>query len=188
MSPKQNRTFRSRTMCRMKNIIMWDVLLNVRGSNVATWQKILTPSFLRLWDGRLRFRPEDYFHLGYDAVWLTWNLPASERPAISIFSLTDKDSSFHREDCRHMAFCVAWLNRSLQTSGSLTLKSSGWYRCISLHWNVCKFLPNLEDIPSQNTAFFVEHLQKTGSHTWKLRYYIKSFEYGEMLRCHSQTF
>jgi hypothetical protein len=168
----QNRTepsVSSRTIYRMKNIFMWDGMLSVRGSNVTTWQKSLTPSFFRLWDGRLRFHPEDYFHLWCDVVLLTWNLPASERPATSIFNFIDKDTSFHCEDSCYMGFCAVWLNRSLSTSRSLILKYSGWYRCISLHWNVCKFLPNHEDTMSKKTAFIVDHLQKIGSHTWKLQ-------------------
>jgi hypothetical protein len=188
MSPKQKRTFRSRTMCRMKNIFMWDVMLSVRRSDVATWQKSLTPSFFRLWDGRLRFHPEDYFHLGCNIVWLTWNLPTSGRPATSIFNFIDKATSFHSEDCCHMEICAVWLNRILPTLGSLILNSSGWYSCISLHWNVYKFLPNLEDTTPKKTAFFVDHLQKIRSHTWNLQYYIKSFGYGQTLRCHRQTF
>jgi hypothetical protein len=162
MSPKHNRTFHSRTLCRLKNIFMWVLRLSVRGSNVTAWQKILTPSIFALWVGRFRFHPEDYFHVGYDIVWLTSNLPPSEKPATSIFNFVDKDTSFHRECCCHMGFCAVWLNRCLLTSGNLILKSSGWYRYISHHWNVCKFLSNLPEgsiLPRPATENRLSHMK-----------------------------
>jgi hypothetical protein len=68
---------------------MWDVKLCVWGSNVATWLQNLVPSFLKLWDGRLSFHPEDCCHMGFGAVWLNGNLPPPGSLILKISGETD---------------------------------------------------------------------------------------------------